>query len=103
MEEALNANNVAVYPIDLAGGSVDTPQTSFLSQLADDTGGELFKSFHSFLTPLLRVSGQTTGYYLLTFLAEHPAGESGYRKVEVDAKPRGVRVRARRGYRYGPG
>jgi hypothetical protein len=55
------------------------------------------------LTPLLRVSGQTTGYYLLTFLAEHPAGESGYRKIEVDAKPRGVRVRARRGYRYGPG
>ncbi|HLE84477.1 MAG TPA: VWA domain-containing protein [Thermoanaerobaculia bacterium] len=103
MEEALNANNVAVYPIDLAGGSVDTPQTSFLSQLADDTGGELFKSFHSFLVPLRRVSGQTTGYYLLTFLTEHPAGESGYRKVEVDAKPRGVRVRARRGYRYGPG
>jgi VWFA-related protein len=101
MEEALNANNVAVYPIDLAGGSVDTPQTSFLSQLADDTGGELFKSFHSFLTPLRRVSGQTTGYYLLTFLAEHPAGESGYQEVEVDAKPRGVRVRARRGYRYG--
>jgi VWFA-related protein len=102
MEEALNANNVAVYPIDLAGGSVDSPQTAFLSRLADDTGGELFKTFHSFLTPLRKVSEQTTGYYLLTFRAEHPAGEAGYQRIEVDAKPPGVRVRSRRGYRYGP-
>jgi VWFA-related protein len=103
MEEALNANNVAVYPIDLAGGSVDTPQTGFLSQLADDTGGELFKTFNSYLTPLQRVSGQTTGYYLLTFRSGHPAGEAGYQRIEVEAKPSGVRVRTRRGYRYGPG
>lgn len=103
MEEALNANNVAVYPIDLAGGSVDTPQTAFLSQLADDTGGELFKTFHSFLTPLRKVSEQTTGYYLLSFRAEHPAGESGYQRIEVEARPPGVRVRSRQGYRYGPG
>ena len=103
MEEALNANNVAVYPVDLAGGSVDTPQTAFLSRLADDTGGELFKTFHSFLTPLRLVSEQTTGYYLLTVRSEHPAGESGYQEIEVEAKPPGVRVRTRRGYRYGSG
>jgi VWFA-related protein len=101
MEEALNANNVAVYPIDLAGPSVDIPNTAFLSQLADDTGGELFKTFHSYGEPFRRISGQTTGYYLITFRAEHPAGASGYQKIEVEAKPRGVQVRARKGYRYG--
>lgn len=101
MEEALNANNVAIYPIDLAGGSANTPQTSFLSRLAEDTGGELFKTFVSYATPLARISEQTTGYYLITFRSEHPAGETGYREIDVDAVPKGVRVRARNGYRYG--
>lgn len=103
MEEALNANNVAVYPIDLAGPGVDTPQTAFLSQLADETGGELFKTFHSYAEPFRRISDQTTGYYLVTFRSEHPAGRSGYQEIEVEAKPDGVRIRARGGYRYGPG
>lgn len=101
MEEALNANNVAVYPIDLAGVGVDTRQTGFLSQLADDTGGELFKTFHSYNEPFRRIGEQTTGYYLVTFRAAHPADASGYQKIEVEAKPDGVQVRARRGYRYG--
>lgn len=103
MEEALNANNVAVYPIDLAGPSVDTPDTAFLSQLADDTGGELFKTFHSWAEPFRRISDQTTGYYLVTFRARHPEGQTGYQQMEVEAKPPGVQVRARQGYRYGPG
>lgn len=101
MEEALNANNVAVYPIDLAGVGVDTRQTGFLSQLADDTGGELFKTFHSYNEPFRRIGEQTAGYYLVTFRAEHRADASGYQKIEIEAKPDGVQVRARRGYRYG--
>ncbi len=103
MAEALNANNVAVYPIDLAGGGIhfDTPQTTFLSQLADDTGGELFKTFNTFLLPLERIGEQTTGYYLVTFRAKHPAGTSGYQKIDVEVKRRGVQVRTRNGYRYG--
>ena len=101
MEEALNANNVAVYPIDLAGPSVEAPQTAFLSQLADDTGGELFKTFNSYAEPFRRISSQNTGYYLVTFRSEHPAGASGYQQIEVDVKKQGVRVRARRGYRFG--
>jgi VWFA-related protein len=101
MEEALNANNVAVYPIDLAGPSVEAPQTAFLSQLADDTGGELFKTFNSYAEPFRGISSQNTGYYLVTFRSEHPAGASGYQQIEVDVKKKGVRVRARRGYRFG--
>ncbi len=105
MEEALNANNVAVYPIDLAGGGIhsDTAQTTFLSLLADDTGGELFKSFNSYLQPLERISDQTTGYYLVTFRSKHPAGASGYQKIDVRVKRRGVELRTRNGYRYGGG
>lgn len=103
MEEALNANNVAVYPIDLAGQRFDSRQTAFLSQLADDTGGELFKNFHSYAEPFRRISRENAGYYLVTFRTEHPVGETGYRDVEVEATAKGVRVRARKGYRYGAG
>jgi len=101
MKEALNANNVAVYPIDLAGPRVDTPQTAFLSLLADETGGELFKTFHSYSEPFRRIGSQTTGYYLITFRSEHPAGSTGYQKIEVDCRRRGIQIRARGGYRYG--
>ncbi|MDX1632399.1 MAG: VWA domain-containing protein [Thermoanaerobaculia bacterium] len=103
MEEALNANNVAVYPIDLVGkGNVDSRQTSFLSQLADDTGGELFKTFNRYLTPLRRISDHSTGYYLISFRVEQPIGESGYRTIDVDTTRGGVRVKSRRGYRFEP-
>jgi len=101
MKEALNANNVAIYPIDLAGPRVDTPQTAFLSLLADETGGELFKTFHSYSEPFRRIGSQTTGYYLITFRSEHPAGATGYQKIEVDTRRRGIQIRARGGYRYG--
>jgi len=92
---------VAIYPIDLAGPRVDTPQTAFLSLLADETGGELFKTFHSYSEPFRRISSQTTGYYLITFRSEHPTGATGYQRLEVDTTRKGIQIRARGGYRYG--
>lgn len=101
MEAALNASNVAVYPIDLNGSGNPTRQGNFLSQLADETGGIYFSTFHRFLDPFRDISRHNTGYYLLSFRAEVPAGESGYRHFKVKSKDRKVRVKARRGYRYG--
>lgn len=101
MERALNANNVAVYPVDLMRNAGRHAQADFLHGLADDTGGEYFPLFTSFLTPIRNVAEEATGYYLLSFRFEHPAEESGYREIEVDVEGRGMRVRAPRGYRYG--
>ncbi len=102
MEAALNASNVAVYPIDLNGPGNQTPQNNFLSQLADETGGTYFSTFHRFLDPLRDIGRYNTGYYLLSFRSQAPAGESGYRRFGIKAKDRKVRVKARRGYTYGP-
>ncbi len=102
MREALNSSNVAVYPIDMSGSGNQSPQNNFLSQLADETGGIYFATFNRFLDPLRDISRYNTGYYLLSFRSEAPAGERGYRNFEVKSKDRKVRVKARRGYTYGP-
>jgi VWFA-related protein len=101
MEETLNHSNVAVYPIDLTPAGFDHAQSDFLSRLAYDTGGYYHQNIVSYLTPLLEIGDENTGYYLLSFRTEHPAGESGYREIKVKAKDKSVRVRTRRGYRYG--
>ena len=99
--EALNDNNVAVYPVDLAPSEMDTAQRHSLTQLASDSGGTYYGQFVNFITPLRQIADENNGYYLLSYQAEHPAGESGYREVKVEARNPEFRVRARQGYRYG--
>ena len=101
MKQALNDHNVAVYPINLLPEAQRNIQGHFLNQLAVDTGGTYYENFVNFLTPMKEVADESNGYYLLSYLAEHPAGETGYREVEVRAKNPELRVKARRGYRYG--
>ncbi len=101
LEEALNANNVAVYPIDLTPTNTEHAQSHFLNILAADTGGYYYQHFVSFLTPLREIASESTGYYLLSYRSEHPSGESGYREVKVRTRARHLQVRAPRGYRFG--
>ncbi len=102
LERALNDNNVAVYPIDLTPTGIRHLQSDFLNKLAYDTGGVYHRSFVSFITPLREISDDTSGYYLLSYRTEHPADESGFQEVKVKVQQKGLRVRARRGYLYGP-
>ena len=53
------------------------------------------------MTPLKEISKENSGYYLLSYQSEHPASEAGFQKVKVRAKDGAVKVRARKGYRYG--
>ncbi|MGH9382164.1 MAG: VWA domain-containing protein [Thermoanaerobaculia bacterium] len=102
MIQALNDNNVAVYAIDVS--TLETrfhSQETFLSQLASDTGARYFAPTVSFATPLEQVSEETTGYYLLSYRAQHPRGETGYQRVKVDTHDNGLRVHARKGYQFG--
>ncbi len=102
LEQALNDNNVAVYPIDLTVQGTRHSQSSFLSGFANDTGGVYYRNFSSFLGPLVAITKANIGYYLLSYQSEHPQGESGYQKIKVRMATRGLVVRSQRGYRYGP-
>jgi VWFA-related protein len=95
--EALNDNNVAVYPIAL---SRRTDSDRFV-RLAEDTGGEYAFNFANFSAPLRQIARENNGYYLLSYRARHPAGKTGYQEIAVRTTNEAFRVRARGGYVYG--
>ncbi len=96
MQQALNAANVAVYPVDIIPTGSSHLLAEGMNQIAADTGGRYFYNFTNFLTPLRQIAQDTSGYYLLSFAAAGSTG--GYRKVTVRTRNPEFQVRARQGY-----
>jgi VWFA-related protein len=103
MERALNENNVAVYAIDVMPPEVEHTMSHALNQIADETGGRYYFNFTNFITPLRQIAEENSGYYLLSYRATHPAGESGFQRVRVTTANPELKVKAREGYLYGEG
>jgi VWFA-related protein len=99
--QALNANNVAAYAIDLTPPAVEHTLSDSLNKLAVDTGGRYFFNVTNFSTPLDQVAQENSGYYLLSYSSEQPAGKSGFQNVTVTTTNPEFRVKARKGYEYG--
>jgi len=98
---ALNANNVAVYSLDLTPQAVQHTLSDSLNKISDDTGGRYFYNITNFSTPLDQISKENNGYYLLSYQNEQPADRSGFQNVTVTTTNREFRVKARKGYEYG--
>jgi VWFA-related protein len=104
MLHSLNASNVTVYPIQLQRdtGIEATPLIhQRLGELADSTGGQYFRVNTSFAPAIKKIENTNSGYYLLTYRAQHPKGEAGYQRVTVKTKNPEFRVTARSGYEFG--
>jgi VWFA-related protein len=106
MMERLNDNNVAVYGVSLLENLADETfgqglLNNGLSVLANDTGGQYYANFVNFQFPLRKVVDDNNGYYLLSYAARVPAGETGYRQVTVRTQNPDFRVRYRQGYLAG--
>jgi VWFA-related protein len=101
MIQALNDNNVAVYPMDVTPLGTRHLLEDSLENLAGQTDGQFFRYFTNFITPLDQISDLNSGYYLLSYRATHPAFESGYQKVKVSTRNKELKVQARQGYLYG--
>jgi VWFA-related protein len=101
MSRALNDNNVAVYPIDLTPAGTEHTLSNFMNELASDTGGRYFYNFTNFTTPLEQIADENSGYYLLSYRSQKPAGEKGFQEVDVKTSNPEFRIRARKGYDYG--
>ena len=106
MMESMNDNNVAVYAISWIRNmrqesASQSNLNNSLSLLAADTGGRYFANFVNFKEPLIKINDDNNGYYLLSYDAEYPAAERGFREVEVRVDNPGFNVRARKGYLYG--
>ena len=100
MVRALNDNNVAVYPLDLTPADVRHTLEGSLSNLAEETGGRYYFNFATYGGPLAEIAQENSGYYLLSYRAEHPAGKSGFQDVTVRVKDPSLKVRTREGYGF---
>jgi VWFA-related protein len=99
--EALNGNNVAAYMIDLTPPGVEHTLSDALNKMAEDTGGRYFFNVTNYSTPLDQVAQENSGYYLLSYSTERPAGQTGFQRVEVKTVNPEFRVKTRQGYTYG--
>lgn len=99
MIRALNAADVAVYPINLLD---DPNQPAFvhqtLSRIASETNGDYFRYNTSFTPALHRIENMTNGYYLISYYTQHSAGAAGFQKVTVTTRNPEFRIKARQGY-----
>ena len=101
MAQDLNANNVAVYAIDLMPLGSEHTMSSGMNQVAADTGGRYYFNFTTFVTPLEQLATDNNGYYLLSFRPTESDGERAYRTVKVRTKNPEFEVKAREGFRVG--
>ena len=101
MVRALNDNNVAVYTIDLTPATVRHSLEGSMASLAEETGGRYYFNAVSYAVPLEQIARENSGYYLLSYRAEHPADESGFQDVTVRMKDPSLKVRTRDGYGFG--
>ncbi|HUP65677.1 MAG TPA: VWA domain-containing protein [Thermoanaerobaculia bacterium] len=101
MAGALNRANVTVDAISMLRSStrIYGPE-QILARLADETGGEFYRNFATFQTPLDRVEELSSGYYLLSYRTHRKESEHGYQRVKVKLRNPEFEVRAREGYAY---
>ena len=93
--ETAKRSDVVAYAISTS----DPPDQSFLNEIAEFTGGSLFKveAVENLSTMFLRILDEFRQRYLLTYI---PSGvsESGWHQLEVRVKNHSANVRARPGY-----
>ena len=101
MAESLNDANLAVYSFDLTDTGDTHPFANAMNHISDETGGRYFPNVLHFKAPIADVARETSGYYLVSYKAEHLTGLRGFQKVEVTLANPEFKVTARRGYRFG--
>ncbi len=123
--DALNAANIAVYPVDPTGftsapGDAQPHDTvvrrdgnrmpapvraagggsndSILYALAAKTGGFPVVNTNDLAAGMTKISEEIDEYYLLGYAPPHPGQEGAYHKIHVKVDRPGAEVRARNGY-----
>jgi VWFA-related protein len=98
--EAANRGNVAIYPLDPTGLSMEMRlgDKGTLYQLAAETGGRTIVNTNNFAGGLERVFVDNTAYYVLGYTPTRTEDDGKYHKITVKVKRSGTRVLARQGY-----
>ena len=96
VREYARRSGVAIYAIRL--GESERGGRAKLAELAEVSGGRLFHidRAEELERVYAEIERELRSRYLLAYAADRPAGEGGYRQVEVRVKKRGLKTRTAR-------
>jgi Ca-activated chloride channel family protein len=107
--QSIRSSAVTIYPIGFMGGfptgSARLLQSrAFLQQIAEITGGQLFTPNTSKDLGLIyqKILDELTAQYVIGFVSDNLHRDGKFRKLKVDVRRDGLRVRHRMGY-FAPG
>lgn len=83
---------------ELAETSIHSDAHANLTELAEDTGGELLPDSLDLLDPLKRAVEDVQTHYELTYSPTNPVTDGSFRKIEVKVSRPGAKIFARSGY-----
>lgn len=104
--ELVRSSAVTIYPIAFnrgfpAGGARAQRAKSFLLGLAEMTGGQVFapSASRELAEVYRRILNELSAQYVLGFTSDDARRDGKYRKLKVEVKRKGLKVRHRQGYR----
>jgi Ca-activated chloride channel homolog len=106
--EVVKSSGVTIYPIAFSGGFAPGSSRAlkskvFLQQIAEMTGGQVFSphSSRQLASIFQKILDELAAQYVLGFASSNPSQDGKFRKLKVELKRPGLKVRHRPGY-YGP-
>jgi Ca-activated chloride channel family protein len=103
--QTVRSSAVTIYPIGFMGsfpsGSTRMLQSrAFLQQMADITGGQLFTPATSKDLPGIyaKILDELSAQYVIGFVSDNQRRDGKFRKLKVDVRRDGLKVRHRTGY-----
>ena len=106
--EVVRSSGVTIYPIAFSGGfpagsSRALKSKIFLQQIAEMTGGQVFTPHTSreLAGIFQKILDELAAQYVLGFVSTNPNHDGKFRKLKVELKKPGLKVRHRPGY-YAP-
>ena len=107
--QTIRSSPVTIYPIGFMGGfptgSTRLLQSrAFLQQIAEITGGQLFTPSTSKDLGLIyqKILDELSAQYVIGFVSDNQRRDGKFRKLKVDVRRDGMKVRHRMGY-FAPG
>ena len=107
--QSIRSSAVTIYPIGFlagfpTGGARLLQSRAFLQQIADVTGGQLFTPNNSKDLPVAfqKILDELSAQYVIGYVSDRPQHDGKFRKLKVDVRRSGLKVRHRTGY-FPPG
>jgi len=101
----VRSSAVTIYPVAFLGGfPAGSPRAfhsrGFLNEIAELTGGQVFRPSASrdLAGIYAKILEELSGQYVLGFVSDNPKDDGKYRKLKVEVRREGLRLRHREGY-----